>query len=405
MRKSKRALLALTAVGALAVAGAGAGTFASFSAQVTNSNNTFATGDLSLSDTANATTCYSSGTTTSDTNTNATNANSGCSALITSATPLAPSGAPYFAPVALKNIGNLTGALSFWGSSPVTTTLSTALTSGTATTTLSVAALSLPVTSGDALELISGKHTATLAAGAAASVGATSITVSSFTPTFSFPVGTEVVDTAAASCIAGAGQDTTSGAFTGSGTLCNGLQVALFKSASTSNATPAVGDTCVWGCTASTTWGATNATLTNSLSTGTASSLAVTSLTANVSAGDTLVVSSGTHSQTFTVGSGGATAGASATIPIVTTSVTYAFPASSTVVDASTTLTNFNTNLSGLPASGSAVSLDTGLAASSSDDYYLALYFPNSPTSGADNQYMNEDVHFSLTWHLEQTTS
>jgi predicted ribosomally synthesized peptide with SipW-like signal peptide len=58
-KRIKQYLLLLTAVGLIAVAASGAGTFASFSAETTNSGNTFATGTLFLHDTHGTTTCKS----------------------------------------------------------------------------------------------------------------------------------------------------------------------------------------------------------------------------------------------------------------------------------------------------------------------------------------------------------
>jgi predicted ribosomally synthesized peptide with SipW-like signal peptide len=60
-KKTKRYLMLLVAVGLIAVAAGGSGTFASFNAEVTNSNNTFASGTLFLHDTPNssATVCKS----------------------------------------------------------------------------------------------------------------------------------------------------------------------------------------------------------------------------------------------------------------------------------------------------------------------------------------------------------
>jgi predicted ribosomally synthesized peptide with SipW-like signal peptide len=73
---------ALAAMGALLLAGAGAGTFASFSASTTNSS-TFASGTLVLTDQVDAgSICYSSGTTATDTGVNTdTNDNANCAAL------------------------------------------------------------------------------------------------------------------------------------------------------------------------------------------------------------------------------------------------------------------------------------------------------------------------------------
>ena len=59
-KRAKQYLMLLTVIGLVAVAsGGGSGTFASFSAQVTNPGNTFASGTLFLHNTANSTTCTS----------------------------------------------------------------------------------------------------------------------------------------------------------------------------------------------------------------------------------------------------------------------------------------------------------------------------------------------------------
>lgn len=60
-KKTKRYLMLLAAVGLIAVAAGGSGTFATFNAEVTNSGNTFASGTLFLHDTPNgsATVCKS----------------------------------------------------------------------------------------------------------------------------------------------------------------------------------------------------------------------------------------------------------------------------------------------------------------------------------------------------------
>ena len=53
-KKTKRYLMLLVAVGLIAVAAGGSGTFATFNAEVTNSGNTFASGTLFLHDTPNS---------------------------------------------------------------------------------------------------------------------------------------------------------------------------------------------------------------------------------------------------------------------------------------------------------------------------------------------------------------
>lgn len=58
-RRLKQYLMLLTAVGIIAVAASGSGTFATFNAEVTNPGNTFAAGTLFLHDTNGSTTCTS----------------------------------------------------------------------------------------------------------------------------------------------------------------------------------------------------------------------------------------------------------------------------------------------------------------------------------------------------------
>ncbi len=76
--------------------------------------------------------------------------------------------------------------------------LTTALTSGTAYTTLAVQALDQAVASGDSILLTSGANTQTYVASASAAVGATSISVTSQNANFSYPIGTTVQDTTTA---------------------------------------------------------------------------------------------------------------------------------------------------------------------------------------------------------------
>jgi predicted ribosomally synthesized peptide with SipW-like signal peptide len=72
---------AMAALAAMLLAGAGAGTFASFSASTTNSS-TFASGTLVLTDTVGAgSTCYSSGTNATNQVNTDTNDNANCQAL------------------------------------------------------------------------------------------------------------------------------------------------------------------------------------------------------------------------------------------------------------------------------------------------------------------------------------
>lgn len=77
----------------------------------------------------------------------------------------------------------------------VDTTLTAALVSGTAYTSLAVTALTAPVLSGDSVVLTSGTDTQTYVASAYAAVGATAISVVSLAANFAYPIGTTVTDT------------------------------------------------------------------------------------------------------------------------------------------------------------------------------------------------------------------
>ncbi len=100
----KQFLMLLTAVGVVAIAaGGGTGTFASFSAEVTNPGNTFASGTLYLHDTSGVTTCTSeSATTGPNFNVNPGDGTNGssCAVLFTAASF---QGGPITAHLALNN--------------------------------------------------------------------------------------------------------------------------------------------------------------------------------------------------------------------------------------------------------------------------------------------------------------
>jgi predicted ribosomally synthesized peptide with SipW-like signal peptide len=99
---SKTYLKVLLAVGVLAVIAGGAGTFASFTAQTENAGNTFATGTLQLSNSANSgTACLSYN--------GSSNTNAACSAIVTVATSpgAAPGSAIATGTVSVTNTGTL----------------------------------------------------------------------------------------------------------------------------------------------------------------------------------------------------------------------------------------------------------------------------------------------------------
>ncbi len=89
---------------------------------------------------------------------------------------------PFGAPVSL----NPNNTVSLWGA--VATTLTTAL-ALSATTTLDVVALTQSAPAGANVVLTSGVNTQTAVLADAAAVGATVLTVVSFTPTYAYPIG------------------------------------------------------------------------------------------------------------------------------------------------------------------------------------------------------------------------
>ena len=139
----KRYLMLLGAIGLVAFASGGAGTFASFNAQVTNSGNSFATGTLILNDTGGTNTCTSAG-------------------------GLVNTGA-----------GDCDTLFKLTKFSFASTTLNQSLdSSGGANDTITIAATTgAAIYPGDTLTISQGANTETLPAKSYAAIGATSVTV------------------------------------------------------------------------------------------------------------------------------------------------------------------------------------------------------------------------------------
>jgi predicted ribosomally synthesized peptide with SipW-like signal peptide len=155
-KKTKRYLMLLVAVGLIAVAAGGSGTFASFNAQVTNANNVFATGTLFLHDTKqNGNICRSE-----DSSNDAT-----CEVLISSLSH--KPGDTDFANIALANAGSIdASALTFSATCDDSTrpTIATAdpYSAGDYTSTPLTLTLALPhqpLVKGTALVIFDGTHT------------------------------------------------------------------------------------------------------------------------------------------------------------------------------------------------------------------------------------------------------
>jgi hypothetical protein len=183
-KRIKQYLVLLAVVGLIAVAANGSGTFASFSAQTTNSGNAFATGTLFLHNTANGTTCTSESATD---NLSAT----GCSTLFSIASQgfFAPGGAAH-ADLTLTNAGSLAGsALTFFeqnqcaDSAPTIATLTSGVTaSGTIGSGIAVSGLLQKLVANTIISVHDGTNTdtyhvaTTTAAGSSATVPVTETT-------------------------------------------------------------------------------------------------------------------------------------------------------------------------------------------------------------------------------------
>lgn len=163
MSKTKKYLMLLAAIGLIATAAGGMGTFASFNAEVTNSGNSFATGTLILNDSGGTNTCTSAGD-LSGPNSNSTDCDT------------------------LFKLSKFT-----FGQ----TTLSTA-TLGTvdgANAVITVAAISgAAIYKGDTLTISQGANSDALPVKVGALVGGTSLTVDASGLTHSYTNGATIVD-------------------------------------------------------------------------------------------------------------------------------------------------------------------------------------------------------------------
>ena len=158
--KRRRVWYGVLALGMVALA-TGGGTFASFSAETDNPNNTFATGSLLLSNQVlSGTVCFSYNA--------ASNVNSGCD-------------------VVINSTGHKPGE-----SATSLGTLGTALTNGATVSSLSVAALPVAVPQGAVLVLNVGTTSQFVTTNASAALNATSISVVPFTANAAYSTSTTV---------------------------------------------------------------------------------------------------------------------------------------------------------------------------------------------------------------------
>lgn len=391
----KRYLMLLGAIGLVAFASGGAGTFASFNAEVTNTGNYFASGTLILNDNGGINTCTSAG---DSTNLNNLSTN-GCDTLFQ-----------------VNQLGTPTAKLS------------TALVSGTPAAVLDFTGGSNPlingaIDAGDSLTVTSGIHTHSFTATQSAPIGSTSVTVSSDDPLFSYPIGSKITDSS-----------TTQYAkltLTNAGTLDAGAIKATMPSCTS---TAAEGTALLTGGPLAGSVGTIN------FSAGVTGAFRV---------GDPIVVTSGIHTQTFISTQNVANGGTSVTVNA--DNANFAYPDGSTVSGPSFTpagdlcsalkmsivetdasfdvgspaaegcafgvvdptynvgcTLNSGTDLASFAGSAHTLTLASGilgntgtnLSASQSRYFLIGVKLP-SP-GFADNTFQNLKAAFDLKWHIDQ---
>jgi predicted ribosomally synthesized peptide with SipW-like signal peptide len=194
-KRTKQYLMLLMVIGLVSVAAGGSGTFASFSAETTNSGNYFATGSLFLHNTHGATTCTSESA--SGNLNNGTNGDT-CSTLFT---VNITDGNPTFASLALKNAGTVNAdgvkfklaqacanAIAYQANTTLTADVSTS------DTTISVDPTTVYIRSGKHILLTDGTNSDEVVVSGNVPLGSTSITITS--PTHAYTTGDDVKSSA-----------------------------------------------------------------------------------------------------------------------------------------------------------------------------------------------------------------
>lgn len=444
--RTKKALLLMMAIGAAAYFGF-SGTFANFQAETANSGSSIASGTLTMNNQVNSNSACFTGSSAS-----ADNINAGCDAAF-AVTNVAPGtfGSNQVAKIVVTNNGSIDGSKLYLYASQVNGKLATGITkntSGILSLTLSSSGLEGTIALGDSITLSYGGNSQTFIARAAAIGGATTILINSATAAYDFPAGstlTNMVSNTNATTTNCYDTKTTSGI----GASSFGQQLNFNPTAGN----PFCGAVLMWvqevagantycwfgkGSTYSVGGGGEDAggrcvapisvTTSGIPLSGSVISIPVSSATGlngNVRSGDTILVTQGTRTQTFTA-SGPATFGANA-IGVNSASVSPAFTSGAIVTDTTaqgTLDSNASTdNISAFqiahrltagkielfPVSNNGQIDQTSGAAElthagtggSARTFYIGLYLPVPPGSN-QNPLQGLASTFGLTWHLDQ---
>jgi hypothetical protein len=444
--RTKKSLLAVMLIGIAAYVGFG-GTFANFQAETANNGSSIASGTLTMSNTVNSNTaCFSYNAASAD------NTNAGCDAPF-AITNVAPGTwqSTQIAKITVANTGSIDGSNLYLYASQIVGKLGTQLTSGSAVSSLTLSSPGMEgtVTNGDSVTISSGGKSQTFTVNAAptnpsnSNGGATTVSVTSQTANYTYPVGSTVTDTSGNTATTNTNcfdTKTATGAsynfnpITGSTTqqaynpfcgavvtwvqeLTGGKTYCWFGKGSSYSSGSSLTEDANGRCVAPI-----YVTLSSTIS-GTITSLPVNALNGNVASGDSIAVSQGGTTQTFTA-SAAAPVG-STSISISSTAVSGTFTASTAAVTDTTattsldsnattdTLTNFDTGhrqasgrielfpISSNGTLSNGVGHASELTSSGSRTFYVGVYLPK-PSGSNQNGLQGLSSTFGLTWHLDQ---
>ena len=425
---TKAMLMLMMAVGIAAYFG-GAGTFAGFTAQTTNPNSTLGSGSLLLQNTVNANPVCESKTGESNNNVNAN-----CTALF-SLTNQEPGVFSGVSTVTIKNSGTLPASTMYLWAPYANGVLSSAITSGTSVTSLSLyasghgpAGIEGTVNSGDHILVTYGGSTQTFVASAGASPGATTISVNSLTATATFQAGATVEDldsnTSAANTncydtqLVNLGFNSTT-----NNPLCSGS--VLFVQETTGGF-----NYCWWGSGAGSANGQCDAPISSnpaSVSGGVvaAGAYTVSALQGNIKSGDTLQFAQGASKVTCPASSDYYYGATSITVGACTlvSGGNSGFNSSAVITDTSslTRIGNDTTHniskfdqtagyankieLAPVTANGTKTPSGTDLASNATRTFVVGVIIAGSnatPPANAQNQLQQLKSTFGLVWHIDQ---
>lgn len=440
--RTKKLLVALLLIGLAAYFGFGS-TYANFQAETSNNGGSISSGTLTMSNTVNSNSaCFSYSATSTD------NINNGCDAAF-AATNVAPGvfASSQVAKIVVANNGSIDGTSLYLYASSTNGKLLTPITSGNAVTTITLTStnpkgMEGAVSNGDSVVISYGGHSQTFAVTSATPAansngGATSISVTSQNALYNFPAGSTVIDSSSNTTASNTDcYDTQTSQYNFNPIAGNpfcGAVLMYVQEVTGGNTYCWFGKGSVWSTGSSHTEDPNgrcvapiNATVSSPGLAATVTSIPISgTLNGNVSSGDSIVVTQGNVSQTFTASSA-ATFGATS---ISVNSLALSGSFTSSAIGATVTDTTAQTSLDANATSDSITNFDTGhrlgagrieldpvisngnlntsvsrgpeLVHGTSRTFYVGLYLPN-PGGANQNTLQGLTSTFGLTWHMDQ---